>query len=122
MEPYLISSGREGARPTTITTEQRMFDTEVYCLEMKEKFLAALKADLAVFEPTVLFMHEAVFGEMESAKTGDVARTPLKWWEEGAVHILEGQLLHQKAMDARPPEDKVREYLNNSTGTSSEPL
>lgn len=114
MEPYIIPPARERGRPTKITAEQRMFDTELYCREIKLKMKQELETgDLAELNTDLLFMHDSVFGWGEFVATDGLGQ-PVTWWSEEGAPALRKEENMKRALEDREPNLKVDDYLRHS--------
>jgi hypothetical protein len=97
-------------RFTTITKDQRCFDTDVYCKELKSKLIKACLSGELPWALDVLFMHDSILplGNKELDDNGQLKRN---WWDEDSFF--------QSSRSEEPkPEDRVEKYLKDSWSKS----
>lgn len=113
--PYVIEdvTTSRGVKKTKITTEQRMLDTDVYCLEKSRELVQKLRDGSLGLSPEAAMMNESVFSDLDVVQWGKIRGTIHKpWWDDDELLKMEAEAERMDA--ARPPEDRMRRYLEGS--------
>jgi hypothetical protein len=97
-----------------------MFDTDAYCLEVKEALLKSLQTGELPFAAETLFMHNAVFdsGDNSSWDTTFSAKEEGARWgknDEYYIPVLDDNDYLRQYDDRLPATEKVKRYLRDST-------